>query len=154
MKSFLLKNNTPIIKWGLLSDDVFYEGQIPEGYDLAVNPHQPYVIVDVDRHEDKDGFEHISSEIKSELEQSFYYHTKRNGIHYWLYYTGNKTLINRASNLGIDLRIGNKQISSTEWINGGYVKWHPGNTLDIRDQIHLIKETSEKMNEWLEKLFS
>lgn len=154
MKSFLLKDNHPIIKWGSLPDNVFYEGIIPDRFDLAINPHQPYIIVDVDRHGDKDGFEHIRSKIIDELEKTFHYPTKQNGIHYWLYYTGNKTLINKASGLGIDLRIGGKLHSSTEWSNGGYVKWHPRDTLDIRKCIHLINTTSNPLNEWLEKLFS
>lgn len=154
MKSFLLKDNTPIIKWGQLPDNIFYEGIIPEGYDLAVSPHQPYIIVDVDRHEDKDGFKHIPEEILFELEKTFNYATKRNGTHYWLLYTGNKTLLNKASKLGIDLRIGSKKFSKTEWTHGGYAKWHPRNTMDIRDHIQFIRPTSLELNKWLEDLFS
>jgi len=156
MKSFLIssKTNKPIISWGMLPDNIFYEGKIPEGYDLVINPHQPYIIVDVDRHEDKDGFKHLPLDILEEFTKTFNYATKRNGMHVWLYYTGNKTLINKASGLGIDLRIGWKKINKTEWVNGGYVKWHPRDTIDIRNCLHLIKETSPELNKWLETWFS
>jgi hypothetical protein len=153
MRSFLLKNNKPIISWGSLPDGTLFKGEIPEGYDLAVNPHQPYIIVDVDRH-DKDGFLNIPEHLKSELESTLNYPTKNNGRHYWFYYTGDKTLINKASNLGIDLRIGNEKYSETKWVNGGYVKWHPRNEYRIEDVLWQAKETSLKMNKWLEELFS
>ena len=149
MRSFLLKNNKPIISWGALPDGTLYSGKIPEGFDLAVNPHQPYIVVDVDRHGDKDGFLNIPNHLKTELEATLHYFTKRRGVHYWLYYSGNKILANKASNLGIDLRTGN-----TDDYNGGYVKWHPRNTIRIEDVLWQAKETSLKMNKWLEELFS
>ena len=148
MRSFLLKNNKPIISWGALSDGTLFQGEIPEGYDLAVNPHQPYIIVDVDRH-NKDGFLNIPEHLKSELESTLNYPTKNNGRHYWFYYTGVENLANKASNLGIDLRTGN-----AEDYNGGYVKWQPRNTIRIEDVLWQAKETSLKMNKWLEELFS
>ena len=150
MKSFLLKKNTPIIKWSLLQDNTFYEGIIPEGYDLAVCPGE-YIVVDVDRHGDKDGFTHISSSLKTELDSTFHYITKNNGFHYWFKYTGSKTLMNKASGLGIDLRIGEKEGNA-----GGYVVFYPAkkDRVDIRNCTHLVKKTSVKMNEWLEALFS
>ena len=46
MKSFLLKNNIPTIKWSLLEDGVFYEGTLPKGYDLALCPSDNYIILD------------------------------------------------------------------------------------------------------------
>lgn len=148
MKSFLLKKNTPIIKWSLLKDNTFYEGIIPEGYDLAVCPGE-YIVVDVDRHGDKDGFNSIPSYIYFEIRETFSYSTKNNGRHYWFKYTGSKTLMNKASGLGIDLRIGEKEGNA-----GGYVKWHPRDTIDIRDKVSKINKTSLEMNKWLEKLFS
>ena len=153
MRSFLLKNNHPVIKWGLLKDNTLYKGDIPEGYDLAINPHQPYIIVDVDRHGKKDGFLNIPEHLKPELEATLNYPTKNNGRHYWFYYTGDKFLSNKASNLGIDLRIGNKKFSDTEWTHGGYVKWHPRNTMRIEDVLHKANKTSPEMNKWLEDLF-
>lgn len=148
MKSFLLNiHNKPIIPWGNLPDGFFYEGKIPENYHLAVCPGE-YIVVDVDRHGDKDGFESIPENIFKELEDSFHYPTKNNGCHYWLKYTGNKTLLNKASGLGIDLRIGENEN------NGGYVKWHPRNSMDIREQTNLIQKSSSTMNNWLETLFS
>ena len=148
MRSFLLNNNKPLVKWGLISDFNLYEGDIPEGFDLAINPHYPYIIIDVDRHK-KNGCLNIPSNLKKELESTLNYPTKRNGRHYWFYYTGNKTLINKASNLGIDLRTGN-----IDEYNGGYVKWHPRNTMRIEDVLWQAKQTSIKMNKWLESLFA
>lgn len=154
MKSFLLRNGKPLIKWGLLPDNTLYNGKIPEGYDLAVNPHQPYIIVDVDRHGKKDGFLNIPKHLKSELDSTLHYPTKNNGMHYWFYYTGNRTLANKASNLGIDLRTGNKKFTKTEWTNGGYVKWHPRNTMNIVDVLYKAKQSSLELNSWLEEIFS
>ena len=148
MRSFLLKNNKPIISWGLLPDGTLYQGKIPDGFDLAVNPHNPYIIVDIDRH-DKDGFLNIPEHLKPELESTLNYSTKRNGLHAWFYYSGDKILANKASNLGIDLRTGN-----ADGYNGGYVKWHPRDTMRIEDVLWQAKETSKEMNEWLEGLFS
>ena len=93
-------------------------------------------------------------QLEPELASTFSYTTKNNGEHCWFKYTGNKTLKNTASNLGIDLRIGFEEIDEKNWKNGGYVKWHPRDSLDIRNCTHLIKETSKEMNEWLEKLFA
>jgi hypothetical protein len=152
MKSFLLKNGKPQIKWGMLPDNTFYEGKIPEGYDLAINPHQPYIIIDVDRHK-KNGFANIPNHLKAELNSTLSYPTKRNGRHYWFYYTGNKKLANKASNLEIDLRIGNKKYSETKWTNGGYVKWHPRNIMNIMNVLWQAKPSSLELNNWLEELF-
>lgn len=166
MKSFLLnKYNKPSIQWGLLPDDTFFIGVVPEGYSLAVAPGK-YIVVDVDnKSEQKNGFKHIpkysifkkviyklfkinKKSIFDQLEETFNYKTKSGkGKHYWLLYTGNKTLINRASKYHIDLRIGEKNGNA-----GGYVKYH--HNVDIRKCEHLIKETSKDLNLWLEKLFS
>lgn len=148
MKSFLLKNGKPIISWSLLPDNVLYKGSIPKGYDLAVCPHSKYIIVDVDRHGDKDGFKEVPSEILSELAKTFSYPTKNNGKHYWLYYTGSTNLLNKASGLGIDLRV-----AASKKSNGGYVKWHPRDTMCITECLNMINSSSMKMNEWLIKLF-
>jgi len=147
MKTFLLKNNVPIIKWGLLPDNVFFEGKIIEGYDLAVAPNQPYIIIDVDRHGKVDGFTNLPKNLLSELKATFSYPTKNNGRHYWFWYTGDNVLMNKASNQGIDLRIGANEN------NGGYVKWHPRDSMDIREQLDKINETSPNMNKWLVSLF-
>lgn len=48
----------------------------------------------------------------------------------------------RETSKGKDLRVSEK----------GYVKYH--HNKDIRECVHLIKESSEELNEWLEKLFS
>ena len=147
MKSFLLKNNSPIIKWGSLPNNIFYEGPIPEGYALAVCPSDNIVILDVDLKGDKNGFNHIPVNNFKELQNTFYYYTKSGGAHFYIKYTGNKTLINRATQYGLDLRIGSKNGN-----NGGYVKYN--HNVDIRQCLHLIKESSEELNKWLEKLFS
>lgn len=146
MKSFLLKENKPIIKWALLPDNVFYEGKIPDGYALAVCPSDSYIILDVDVKNGKNGFNHIPVNILEELNNSFHYDTKSGGRHYWLDYSGNKVLMNRATEWGLDLRVASGKYAK------GYVKYPY--TEDIRDCIHLIRKTSEVINKWLEELFS
>lgn len=141
MKSFLLKDKMPILKWSNIPDGYFFEGTVPEGYGLAICPHDPYVILDIDRHGSVNGFDNIPKYIKKELDKHFSYDTKNNGKHIWLKYSGFGVLANKASGKGIDLRT-----------SKGYVKWYlPG---DIRDHISEIKETSPTLNRWLEKLFS
>lgn len=148
MKSFLLNSeNKPIVKWGSLPNNTFFEGVVPNGYSLAISPSENYVILDVDVKGNKNGFKHIPQEILNELLLTFFYTTKSGGAHYWIKYTGDKTLINKSTELGLDLRIGAKGSNS-----GGYVKYH--NTTDIRQCIHLIENSSQKMNEFLENLFS
>ena len=142
MKSFLLKGKVPIIKWSMLPDETYFEGHLPEGYSLAVMPSEGYVVVDVDRHGDIDGWDVIPENIRFELAQTLKYTTKNNGYHFWLKYSGESYLGNKASGFGIDLRVGCK----------GYVVWYPKE--DVRSLIHTVKDSSEEMNRWLEKLFS
>ncbi len=141
MKTFLLKGKQPIIKWGMLPDETYFEGIIPEGYNLAVNPSGNYIVIDVDNHGDISGFDSIPMSFQVELDNTFNYPTKNLGRHYWFKYTGDRPLANKTSGLGIDLRT-----------NKGYVVYYPKN--DIRQQLHLVKETSKQLNKWLEKLFS
>lgn len=147
MKSFLLKNNKPIVPWGSLPDNVFFEGVVPEGYSLAVCPSGNIVILDVDNKNGKCGFNHIPSDIYFEIRETFNYETKSKGAHYWIEYTGGKTLKNTSTEYGLDLRIGAKKGNC-----GGYVKYH--HSVDIRECVHLIKPSSENLNRWLEELFS
>lgn len=143
MKSFLLnaKTNTPIIKWGCLPKNTHFIGNVPENYYLAVSPSDNYIILDIDNKPKGCGFDHIPLEIMDELEQSFHYTTKSKGMHVFLKYTGNKQLINRTSNIFIDLRT-----------NRGYVRYY--HNVLIQECMYLIKETSKELNLWLEKLFS
>lgn len=147
IKSFLLKDNKPITKWGLLPDNTFFEGKVPEGYKLAISPSDNIVILDVDFKNGKNGYIHIPENIKEELDLSFNYKTNSGGAHYWLCYTGSRKLMNKSTTLGLDLRIGSKQGN-----NGGYVKYN--HTEDIRECLYLIKNTSPDMNSWLEDLFA
>ena len=164
MKSFLLKNGTPIVKWGLIPNNTFYIGEIPEGYALAVCPSENIVILDVDEKNGKSGHKHIpkyskfkkfifklfkiqKTDILNELKNTFNYKTKSGGSHYWVKYTGNKILLNTSTKYGLDLRIGAKPGNC-----GGYVKYH--HNVDIRECVHLIKESSNELNLFLEKLFS
>lgn len=140
MKSFLLKDNKPILKWGQIPDGYFFEGDIPEGYSLAVSPSPPYVILDVDV-KNVNGLKVIPEEILTELNNTFNYVTKSGGRHYWIKYTGDIPLFNRATKYGIDLRN-----------HKGYVRWYPKE--DIRDCIFLIKDSTSILNEFLEKFFS
>lgn len=144
MKTFLAKGDTkrPINHWTMLRENSFFEGPVPAGYKLCASPGPGYLVIDVDRHGDKDGFEHIPKDILDELNMTFNYSTKNNGVHYWFKYTGDKELLNKASGLGIDLRFESK----------GYVVFYMNG--DIRDYIYLIRPTSKKINEWLESLFS
>jgi len=148
MRSFLLKNNKPVISWGMLDDGTLFKGDIPKDYDLAVNPHYPYIIIDVDRHGKVDGFKNIPEHLKQELNNTLNYPTKNNGKHYWFYYTGTTILPNKASGLGIDLRVW-----SSDRNNGGYVKWHPRDTMRIEDVLWSAQPSSDKINEWLDSLF-
>jgi len=141
MKSFLLRNKTPIVKWGMIPDETYFEGEIPQGFSLAVTPSKGYVVIDVDKHGDIDGFENLPWEIQKELSYTFSYMTKNDGQHFWIKYTGNKPLGNKTSGLGIDLRT-----------HRGYCVFYKKG--DIRDYIHEIKDSSETLNQWLEKLFS
>lgn len=140
MKSFLLKDKQPILKWSMVPDEVYFEGKVPDGYGLAICPNAPYIILDVDMHGDVDGFKNLPMYLSKELYSSLNYPTKNNGRHFWLKYTGNENLMNKASKLGIDLRT-----------HKGYVKWYLDK--DIRNYIHLINETSVDLNLWLESLF-
>lgn len=142
MKSFLLKDGKPIIKWGNLSQGTMFIGNVPEGFDLAISPSENIVILDVDVKKQKNGFEHIPVFILQELEKTFNYKTNSGGRHYWIKYTGNITLLNRATDYGLDLRVSDK----------GYVKYY--HHKPIQECIHLIKESSIDLNKWLEKLFS
>lgn len=140
MRSFLLIGKSPILKWGQVPDGYFFEGEVPEGYSLAICPNDPYIILDVDRHGNSSGFDNIPREIQLKLDRHFSYPTKNDGRHYWLKYTGKEKLLNKTSGLGFDLRTSN-----------GYVRWYlPG---DIRNHIHEVKDTDSVFNKWLEKYF-
>lgn len=148
MKSFLLKNNIPTIKWGLLPDNTFFQGNVPDGYDLAVCPSGSYIVLDVDVKNGKNGYSNIPPNVLGELIHTFWYETKSGGSHYWLDYTGDKVLLNKSTPLGLDLRIGKNEKTGN---NGGYVKYRYNK--DIRECIYLIKKTGKELNEFLENLF-
>lgn len=142
MKSFLSKNKKPLCKWGSLPSNTYFEGNVPDGYKLCINPHFPYCIIDIDnKGEDKNGFKYIPEHLKEELNQHFNYNTPSGGKHIWISYSGNKYLMNKTSNLFIDFRT-----------YKGYVCWY--HNVDIRECVHLIKESSNELNLFLEKLFS
>ena len=134
-----------MIKWGSLQDNTFFEGKVPDGYKLAISPSKGYIIldVDVDLEKKKNGFDHISLSILEELVTTYRYTTKRGGMHFWIKYTGDIELANKASNQSIDLRT-----------HKGYVIYYPAlQGEDIRDHISEIKESSLELNKWLESLF-
>jgi hypothetical protein len=150
MRSFLLKNGIPVIKFSMLPDNVFFVGEPPVGFDIAVSTtDEKTVIIDVDVKNGKNGYNHIPLEIIDELEQSFWYHSKSGGGHYYFHYTGNKLLRNGTTNFGIDLRIGPNKATGNA---GGYVRYY--HNVPIQECMHLIKSTSKELNEWLEALFS
>ena len=141
MKSFLLREKTPIIKWGMLPDETYFKGTVPEGFSLAVVPSKGYVVIDIDRHGTVNGFDNIPKHLLLELAHTFHYETKNNGMHYWFKYTGNKPLGNKASGLGIDLRT-----------HKGYVVWY--SDIELKEAMILVNNSTKEMNKWLEKLFS
>lgn len=148
MRTFLLKNGTPICPWGSLKENTFYEGVIPDGYDLAVTPSPGYIIVDVDNKNGKNGSANIPKELMSEFESTFHYPTKNGGFHYWFKYTGNEVLPNTTSKLSIDLRVGPREGNA-----GGYVKWHLKDGTKPQFAEAMAQRTSSKLNKWLEKTF-
>jgi len=148
MKSFLVKNKVPVIRWTNLENNVFFEGEIPAGFDLAVAPSGNYIIIDIDRHGKIDGFDSIPKELEGELNRTFNYTTKNNGVHCWLKYTGTDSLANKTSGLGIDLRCAHPVTGKSL----GYVVYYPKD--DFRIHLDEINETSKEMNEWIESLFS
>lgn len=149
MKTFLINNKDgkPVIKWGDLPNNTFFEGNVPEGYSLAISPSENIVILDVDLKNGKNGYSHIPKNIMKDLNNTFHYKTKSGGAHYYIKYTGHKPLINRATQYGLDLRIGAKKDNC-----GGYVKYH--HHQDIRKCLNLIKESGEDLNQFLQKYFS
>jgi hypothetical protein len=141
MKTFLLRGKKPICKWGMIPDETYFEGTVPEGFSLAVSPSDNYIVIDVDRHGTIDGFDNIPKRHGYEMANTLKYTTKNNGMHFWFKYSGTKPLANKASKIGIDLRT-----------NRGYAVWYPSD--DIRDCLNGISESSPELNEWLEELFS
>ena len=164
MRTFLVNANKssksykkPSCNWGALKLDTYYFGELPKGFNLAINPTPGIIIVDVDIDEEKgkNGFGNIPTNILIELHNSYHYDTKRGGSHIWLKYSGNKELLNKASNQSIDLRVGPKVVDNKIVNNGGYAIYYPANQGDdIRNHLDEIKETSEEMNKWLEQLFT
>jgi len=140
MRSFLLRGKSPYCKWGLIPEGVMYKGLVPSGFNLAISPSPGVVIIDIDNHGKKNGFNIIPLEIMTELLNTLHYNTKNNGMHVWVKYSGDKKLGNKTSNKGIDLRT-----------NKGYVVWW--NDRNIEDCLNEIKESSPELNEFLENLF-
>ena len=141
MRTFLLREKRPIICWGSIPEGIMYKGKVPEGYNLGISPSPGYLIIDIDNHEGKkNGFDIIPLEITQELLSTLHYKTKNNGMHVWIKYTGNKKLGNKTCGKGIDLRT-----------NKGYVVWW--HNKPIEDCLEEIKESSPKLNKFLEELF-
>jgi hypothetical protein len=140
MKTFLGKNKKPIIKWGMLPDETYFKGKVPEGYTLLTTPSKGYIVIDIDKHGNVNGFDNIPEKMLIEFSKTLNYDTKNNGLHVWFKYTGKQKLANKTSGLGFDLRT-----------HKGYVVWYKDK--DIRSYKHLIKKTSPEVNKWLEKHF-
>lgn len=146
MRTFISKEKKPICNWGSLSQNSYFEGPIPESYKLCINPSPGYIVIDVDLdiEKNKNGYKNIPFYFTEELANTYFYSTPRGGSHYWLKYTGDKTLMNSTSKLDIDLRT-----------DKGYVCYYPANNGDdIRNNLHRIKESSLELNLWLESLFA
>lgn len=140
MRSFLIKDGTPIIKWGSIPSEIYFEGKVPKGYSLAINPSPPYMILDVDVKNDKNGFKYIPQHIKEELERHFNYQTKSGGRHYWIKYSGSKELKNMSTEMGLDLRT-----------HKGFVVWYLEE--DVRKYLDCINSSSIFLNTFLETHF-
>ena len=144
MKYFLLLNKTPILKWGNIPDEIYFEGDLPKGYNLAISPSKPYIVLDIDIHDKINGFLNIPKDIYKELENNhFSYSSKGEGKHFWIKYIGSKELLNKTSGKGFDLRT-----------DKGYVVWNHYLYKDIRECLHLIQESSNKLNNFLELNFA
>ena len=83
----------------------------------------------------------VPQDVVEELKNTLHYETKNDGMHFWVKYTGDKPLGNKTSGLGIDLRT-----------HKGYVVWYLEE--DPRICIGDVRDSSKKLNKWLEKLFS
>ena len=140
MKSFLVKGKKPIIRWGQLPDNTFFEGALPDGYKLAITPSEGYIVIDVDRHGDVDGFDNIPDYLRDEFYNTLNYSTKNHGGHFWFKLSEEAYLGNKTSNLGIDLRT-----------HKGYVVWYLEK--DVRSHMDEISETSPELNDWLKQKF-
>lgn len=141
MTSFLVYNKKPVCQWGSLPDETYFKGKVPEGYKLAVSPHYPYIVLDVDVSENKNGFDHIPTNILEELDETFNYVTPRGGRHYWLKYTGDYQLKNTTTSKGIDIRT-----------NRGYAVWYSNE--NVKDSIVKMNNTSLELNNWIINLFN
>jgi hypothetical protein len=141
MKSFLVKNKRPVLKWSQLPDGIMFKGDIPEGFKLAIVPSEGMIVIDVDNHDNSiNGFNNIPLHIKHELDKTLNYATKSSGRHYWFYYTGSDVLLNSTSGLGIDIRT-----------HKGYAIWYHNKPIEL--VMTEIKPTSIIINEWLSELF-
>lgn len=140
MRTFLLFDNQPVLKWGQIPPHIMFKGKVPQDFDLAVSMDDNYVILDVDVKGSKNGFDHIPKDVLDALNETFNYKTKSGGSHFWIQYRGNKKLLNRATKFGLDLRT-----------SDGYVKY------PLKDDpvVHLdsVKHHSI-IDEFLESLFS
>ena len=148
MKSFLLKLNKPTVLWSLVPDNCYYIGNLPgEDYSLAISPgNSNIIIVDCDVKNNKDGYKFIPPNILNELKESFWYHTKSGGAHFFVKYSGNKILKNCSTKYGLDCRRGSVLGNA-----GGYVKYN--GITPVNEIESLIKESSEELNKFLESLF-
>jgi hypothetical protein len=153
MKSFLVKGKVPILKWGSLPNNIFFQGKVPEGYSLAVNPSEGFVVIDVDNHEGGvNGFENIPGKIHKELQKTFQYATKNNGRHYWIKYTGNKTIRNKASGKGLDSRT-NKGYAVIPKVIHESVNYFNNLTEANLFESTDVQRSSSELNKWMEGLF-
>lgn len=126
--------------WGEIPKGKRFIGLPPKGYDLAVSMEDNYVILDVDVKNEKNGFEYIPDEVLDELYNTYNYKTKSGGSHFWVKYSGNKNLMNRATKFGLDLRT-----------SKGYVKYPIKD--DPYSHISDIK-SSKVVDLFLEKLYA
>jgi hypothetical protein len=87
MRTFLVNANKeseyykkPSCNWGFLKPNTYFEGPLPKGYNLAINPTYGIIVIDVDVDLDKEpfknGFDNIPIEILKELGTTYNYYTK------------------------------------------------------------------------------
>jgi len=152
MKSFLVKNKIPTIKWGSIPHGIYFQGEVPEGYKLAVCPSKDTIIVDVDVHGEPNGYDNLPDFVLNACRYTLHYKTKSGGLHIWLKYPDHQ-LLNKTSGLGMDLRT-----------NKGYVCWYtngrPENRQDeVWDLSFIEGENPEiftqksQIRTWLNELF-
>lgn len=148
MKTFPIWGKKPWIKWGSIPDQTFYKLPLDEGFSLGVTPNQGQIILDIDNKPNQtNGWDSIPDKLVEKFKKEHFIYNTNSGAHVWFWYTGDKKLLGRTTKYGLDLRI-----PAQNGHCGNYVKWYLPN--DPREYMHLVKETDEEINNFIEQYFA